>query len=1222
MAMRVLLAAFHLSLAASAGELVDLELPSWRAPLTELSRFESRPAWLGNPAAKVAVIRDGAATCLVVPEAGRGMKWSVAMPATSLVDTPWLVVRYRARNVATTGTDYALFLSDHVAGRELAPLRQRDLVSDGRWHFVAVDVSTLTSAASVDGLAIQVQATAAGDAKVWIERLALVAQPPASAEILEREPSVRRQPAWEVPLADVTWGIEPSWLANPAAIERCKATRADGSTTFEVDAAGRGMKWAWRLPAPLDLAGRRYASLRYRARHAGTVSDYAVCGLGRPGDEPGYRALIGSEEIISDGRWHTVDVDLRWLAADIPVLTGLAIQLQATAPGARLEISGLRFVNERTTAPIGDLLRSTTGADFDGCRALSLETVVNSRSASWRSFLRIADWFREPEVTVEGVPFALANRRDVDLVATPLADRAEVGIPCGLRAREAYVLLVAAMVGQEEPAYGVGRLQAIRDVDRFRLRLEYADNSADECLPLHAVSRTFGIVAGPQVLVIAVDERKVLERIVVCDRARQAAFAVAAATVRTHGRRAFPEALDERPALRLGELTAPPTTGARVSGASWIALGAGCDLRMSSRRPIVERIVHRPSGRDLLSAPSPLVRLRVDGRSIDARSLSQSDSVTTGVGQHWYDIPEAPGLKLGLEMLPHGSDGWQIEAQVRNESQREHRVELAAPLLGPYRLSDRAEDDLYLVPKNGAVLSRRDGSYRERYCGLFPLQFLDTFCPERRRGIALRTMDTSCRQKRYLLQKRDGAFTIGVEYPEVTLGPGEQLTTAPTTLRGTDGDWRRGFHDYREWLRTWYRPLSPRKAWFREVFNFRQRFLWVYDPLYDAREKRFRLGDAVDEARREFGGIDYLHIFDWGNSGALGRIYGRTGDVSPYEFLGGRDAFRDAIRRVQQQGVPVGLYIEGYLLQERGRLGQQFGAEWQLIGSHGKGLYWPDSTEMFVCPAVSAWREVQASTYATKVRELDVDGMYLDQFGFANHDKDCWSDRHGHDVPGYAVVGERDTTREVRRRIGATKSNVALYTEETPVDVTSQVQDGCFTYNMFRAQRTRTMVPLNLFRFAVPDFKTIEILFCDKPTGSWATGVKWVFFNGEAIWLEGPATEWFEPETRETIRRCYAILREHRDAFTGLNPEPLVPTEVGGVFANAFRAPGKTVYTLYNARHRTVRGALLRVAPADRYYDAWRRREAAVEPAGEERRIHLEIGPHDVGCVVVEALER
>jgi hypothetical protein len=26
---------------------------------------------------------------------------------------------------------------------------------------------------------------------------------------------------------------------------------------------------------------------------------------------------------------------------------------------------------------------------------------------------------------------------------------------------------------------------------------------------------------------------------------------------------------------------------------------------------------------------------------------------------------------------------------------------------------------------------------------------------------------------------------------------------------------------------------------------------------------------------------------------------------------------------------------------------------------------------------------VQASTYATKVRELDVDGMYLDQFGFA-----------------------------------------------------------------------------------------------------------------------------------------------------------------------------------------------------------------------------------------------
>jgi hypothetical protein len=210
----------------------------------------------------------------------------------------------------------------------------------------------------------------------------------------------------------------------------------------------------------------------------------------------------------------------------------------------------------------------------------------------------------------------------------------------------------------------------------------------------------------------------------------------------------------------------------------------------------------------------------------------------------------------------------------------------------------------------------------------------------------------------------------------------------------------------------------------------------------------------------------------------------------------------------------------------------------------------------------------------------------------------------------------------VRRAIDQAKPGVALYSEETPVDVTTQYQDGSFTYAMSSASSAATRVPLNSTRFALPDFKTIEILYCDKPTGSWATGVRCVFFNGEAIWLEGPAQEWFEPETRAEIRRSYAILRKHRDAFTTLEPIPLVPTEVGGVFANAFPAPGKTVYTVYNSRHRTVRGPVLRVAqPAGmrwRWYDEWQQRPASVYQDGDSVVVSLEIGPQGVGCVVAE----
>jgi len=225
---------------------------------------------------------------------------------------------------------------------------------------------------------------------------------------------------------------------------------------------------------------------------------------------------------------------------------------------------------------------------------------------------------------------------------------------------------------------------------------------------------------------------------------------------------------------------------------------------------------------------------------------------------------------------------------------------------------------------------------------------------------------------------------------------------------------------------------------------------------------------------------------------------------------------------------------------------------------------------MMMCSAVSAWREVQASTYERYVRELGVDGMYLDQFGFANSGKDCWSSEHGHTVPGSTMLGERGMTRLVRTRMEAARPGVALYSEEVPCDVNSQYQDGSFSYHMSQLRRYRPLAPLHAPRFAIPSFKTFEILVCDHPMGSWSEGVKWTFFNGEGIWLEGPATTWFEPRTRTAVRRCHALLRRYRDAFCSDAPVPLVPTKTPGVLGNRFPGREATVLTLYNARHRAV----------------------------------------------------
>ncbi|MCY2995716.1 MAG: DUF6259 domain-containing protein [Planctomycetota bacterium] len=1232
----------------------------WRADCRDAAAWTRQPGWLGNGSPTAVVKIDDGALCFRVDEPSRGMKWSLATPAIALDETPWLVVRYRAENVDTHGTDYFVYVNDHRPTRQLSPLRLSDVVADGRWHVAAIDLSTLTEAESVDGIAVQVQAGAAGKASVWFGEIGLWPTAPEGAEVIEREQPVPTPPDWIAPLNEAQWIAQRGWLANPAPEHGQGVERPKDMTLFRVHAAGQGMKWSWNLPAPVTLAGHRYVSLRYRAVDTGSQSDYALCVFGKsskPGDL-GYATAVGAEELLADGRWHTVDVDVRRLAAKYATITGLAIQVQAAKPDATFELADLRLVQQRQPAPLADAVQWTAGAEFRNHTAVPIDAIAGSPAAAWRRHLHLTDWFQEPAITVEGIPF-VRREQEPELAATALRDKAELRLAASGRASEVYLLLLAAFLGPEEPVYGSGRLRAIRDVDRFRLRLEYADGTADECLPMNVATRQFGITSGPQVVVAVADAAKNLVAVVVKDQCRQAAFAVVAVTLRTDGQCAVPETREEGPTVFTGiasdcaELsrmdfqsvpdgsTNRPTLTSQARGSGVKRVGLEAQIPAEGP-PILQQLIHQPSGWKLLPAPCPLIDLRVDGRPVPAEQLEpirkpadaagasrnsatshpadkKPKTLSTATNFTWYRIRGIEGLLLGLDVQRSADASLTVRAEVKNEGPQEHTVALVAPRIGPYRLGDKADQAYYLVPRRGSILDHRDGSFRERYSGLFPVQFLDTFNPAEGRGLLLRTEDTTCQAKTYVLDKQDGAFTMGVEYPERTLRPGASLSTAPAVVTVTDGNWHRGLEAYRQWVRGWYQPAAPRQPWFREVFNFRQRFLWSLDPLYNSTTGVLQLQQAVDEARREFGGIDFLHLFDWGNVMGIGRIYGRTGDLSAYDSLrGGRDALRAAIAGIQSQHIPVGLYIEGYLLEQRGQLGQQSGAAWQLVGRDGRKLFWPDSTEMFICPAVDAWREVQASTYTTKVQELAVDGMYIDEFGFADSSKDCWSREHGHDVPSYPALAERDGTRMIRERVAGVQPKVAIYTEETPVDVTTQYQDGSFTYAMSSAQQAHARVPLNIARFALPDFKTIEILYCDKPTGSWATGVRWVFFNGEAIWLEGKADEWFEPQTREEIRRCYTILRKHRDAFTSLTPEPLVPTQLAGVFANRFSTAGKIVYTLYNSRHRTVRGPVLRLPhrAGVSYYDEWHGGPAHALLESGDDVISAELGPHGAGCVV------
>jgi hypothetical protein len=441
--------------------------------------------------------------------------------------------------------------------------------------------------------------------------------------------------------------------------------------------------------------------------------------------------------------------------------------------------------------------------------------------------------------------------------------------------------------------------------------------------------------------------------------------------------------------------------------------------------------------------------------------------------------------------------------------------------------------------------------------------------------------------------------------------------TPRTVIGCLQGDWHAQLARYKEWAATWYKPAAPRKAWFREVFNFRQQFMHFELPgksgMFDPETKALHLNEVVQADAQAFGGVDYLHLFDWG----WDPVHGRCGDYDPWEYLGGADRFHQAVQEVSAGGVPVGLYIEGILVDQQSNLGKAHGADWQMLDAAGKP-YTYFAPSYHICPRVPEWQDYLSSTYARAKAQTGAVGFYIDQYGFSGPSYLCYNPAHGHPVPVMPALGERGMLQHVREALGP---DAAIYTEESPTDVNSQYQDGSFTYNISSVPDAWSPSHVNLYRFAYPDFKTIEIICCDQPLGTNEDAVKRVLFNGEAIWLEGIADRWFAPQVRARIARCHAVLRANRACFTSPCPEPLVPTLVEGLFANMFpenaAGTGKTCWTLYNTAYRTRAGELIAVPnlPGATYRDEFTGQPLAVRVEADTAFLSLSLAPREVTVI-------
>jgi hypothetical protein len=419
---------------------------------------------------------------------------------------------------------------------------------------------------------------------------------------------------------------------------------------------------------------------------------------------------------------------------------------------------------------------------------------------------------------------------------------------------------------------------------------------------------------------------------------------------------------------------------------------------------------------------------------------------------------------------------------------------------------------------------------------------------------------------------------------------------------------------YRKWLSSWYKATGSRPASFREVFNFRVFYFYnsphLNSGIFDATTKKWDLPGALERDSRDFGGVDFVHFFDWSQTPEQGRV----GDYDPWKHLGGVEAFRDQVRLLAGRNIPAGLYLEGYLLAPESKVAKASGRDWMMTDEQGRQVDQFGGGYYTMCQHVPGWQDYLAQVCRRVAGETQAAGLYIDQFGFLTQYR-CFNGAHSafHAKGSHMVAGEYGVLRKVRTAVGR---QAVIYSEEIPTDVMTQFTDGAYTAALKISLKKGVSCPVNLTRFALPDFKTIE-LFSEEGMQDDLDAVRATFFNGEGLYLSGNAGR-FSAGCLTLIRKTHSILRENAAAFMSLDPVPLVPTLNESVYANRFPAERIVVWTIFNSGSEPFSGPVLRIPHREgaRYRDEWN--GVDLEPTfavDGNAEIRLNLGGKGVGCV-------
>jgi hypothetical protein len=1173
-----------------------------------------QPAWIGAPATHATIASENGALVFTVSEPHRGMKWVADIAALSAELPGYLVVRCRAENTLTGGP-YVLWAFDGGPGGPV--VNAGDFPVDGQWHDVAVDLYAAGRRGLIGQLAVEVQAGDQTPARLSIESIRIALEAPEGAIMLPAQPAQAKQ--WREDFSGgLTFAPHKAWLADPADDGQYDLRQADGKLIMRVATRGKGMKWSAQYAAPPDLTGLTWCTVRYRASGVPSFGDYVVWVGSETGGQPQKsQTLFSGTQIRSDGRWHTDTFAVK----DLFPVKEIAVQVQSAAPSARIEIDYVALANQRPLLPIEELADCVPG--WQNLRlpagrfaTLDLASAANNRGAALARLFGARDWFSSPMLTAAGIPFQLVPDKQ-DLAAIPFGSTSPFAIPIGRKASELFLLLAVRLPTDDYGGLlGARPLSMVTEPERFRIAVDYADGLTDWFFPQRAADGVHALESGVAAYALSDLRDAPIRQIRLRSAMTNAVIAVAAITANTGAPITAAEPISvlppPAPARPMKESAPRLDTAAKRLTLSNAYVRAEFDLSRGITLVALENRCLR-GGRQQI-APGPIFALGVGETKIDStrvalgevRTSRSAESVTATVplDARAAGVPLTGALTL---RLGQGSD-LDMSLDLTHTGSAVITPAVTFPILKQVAVGSPA-DTWYLIARQGGIINRVPMSGSYRYSGRHPLQVTDLFNPGLGGGLYVMTHDLADISKYFVVSKTEQGADFAIDYSPREYQPGEKIEIAPTVIACHTGDWREALAAYRRWVATWYQPQVPRQQWFLECFNYRQHLL--REGLYDFKTKTYHMQEALQKDIDFFGRVDYFHIFDFGQSDP----YGRVGDYNHYDEVGGAQALAGAIKGVQEKGVRVGLYLEGYLVDERSVFGREHVKDWGIVAPNGQLALWePGSTEHFMCPSVAGWQDYLAATYRRVASELHPDGLYIDEHGFADEGKTCYGRSHGHFVPAPPLRGEQAMDRKIR---AATPPGLATLTEETPTDVNSQYQDGALGYSAAFNDYRLAPHGVDLFRFCFPDFKVFQLVaYNNFVEGGWRL-LKYPFFNGEGTWLGNGIPGGFDADAQAFLRRAFRLLHEHRAAFTSRDVEPLVPTLAPALCANRFTGPNETVWTVQNLGYATCRGPALRVrhVPGAKYLDLWNDRPLKTRVEGNTVEMSLEIGPREVGCI-------